>query len=58
MDPDAGMSPEQAPVTGHPRVAAALSHVASGGDAPGALIAAVMEADGVLREVLETVAED
>jgi hypothetical protein len=50
---------DQAPVTGHPTVDAALSALAAVGDAsPIEMIAPITEADRVLRETLETVGDD
>lgn len=47
---------DQAPVTGHPGVDAALRALAAAGsDAPHEMIVPLAEADRVLRETLDTV---
>jgi hypothetical protein len=50
---------DQAPVTGQPRIDAALAAVAAAGQAPpDQMIAPLTEADRVLRETLDAVGDD
>jgi len=50
---------DSAPVTGHPRVDEALAQLAAAGDAaPHEMILPLAGADRVLRETLDTVADD
>ena len=50
---------DQAPVTGQPRIDAALAALAAAGEAPpDQMIAPLTEADRVLRETLDAVGDD
>lgn len=50
---------DQAPVTGHPQVDAALAQLAAMGEAsPAQMVAPLAEADRVLRETLDAVGDE
>ena len=50
---------DQAPVTGQPRIDAALAAIEAAGEAPpDQMIAPLTEADRVLRETLDAVGDD